>query len=77
MPFILPTSLPFLTPSSTAFQPFSYLSWATFSLVELPRHHPVCPLLSASFAGFEGVCGAAPLVAFGSGFVSLLREIVM
>ena len=35
------------------------------------------PLLSASFAGFEGVFGAAPLVAFGSGFVSLLREIVM
>ena len=35
------------------------------------------PLLSASFAGFEGAVGAAPLLAFGSGLASLLKEIVM
>jgi hypothetical protein len=35
------------------------------------------PLLSASFAGFEGIVGPALLLAFGSGLASLLREIVM
>ena len=53
---------------------FAVLRFARGAAAAPPR---LRPLLSANFAGFAGVDGTGLLRVFGSGFSSLLNEIVM